>query len=87
MKISLPLVLVLALSGTAAQAAEDVTFDTLDVDKSGMIDRQEAQRLTAVAHQFNRADANGDGQLDATEFAGITIDSAGEQPVGAQPAS
>lgn len=44
-------------------------FSALDTNKDGKITREEAQAQTALNGEFERLDANADGQLEQSEFA------------------
>lgn len=71
----------LTLGGTSAVMAQATSesipmtaitpseiFQRADTDRNGMISRDEAQHLPAVAEQFDEWDANSDGQLSLQEF-------------------
>jgi Ca2+-binding EF-hand superfamily protein len=40
----------------------------LDANKDGLVSKQEAAKMPAIASVFDRADVNRDGNLDANEF-------------------
>ncbi len=58
-------------SFTAASALAQASFDTIDADASGGVSLVEANDagLPWTEDQFNLADKDGDGALDAEEFA------------------
>jgi hypothetical protein len=47
------------------------SFGYLDADKDARLSREEAKADWAVAQGFDRADANGDDQLDLAEFVSL----------------
>ncbi len=51
-------------------ATTDVTpiLEKLDVDKDGLIDKMEAQRLRGLREMFDSADADKDGRVDPAEL-------------------
>jgi Ca2+-binding EF-hand superfamily protein len=65
----------LAFAETEAtpSAAEEqtISFEQIDVDKDGMISKQEATSFSSVELIFDDADANQDGALDASEFSQV----------------
>lgn len=53
-----------------AQApAPQLTFEQLDRDRDGYVNRYEAESLPALQAVFNDADRRSDGRLDKVEFA------------------
>jgi len=74
----LPTVLMLMpLAGIAAEdqktppatpAGQSGTFETLDANKDGRISLPEASVDPKLVEGFSRADKNGDGYLDNTEY-------------------
>ena len=54
---------------TPAMAAQQPSFETLDRDRDGYVDRGEALALPALDRVFNEADRRSDGRLDKVEFA------------------
>jgi len=74
----LPTVLMLMpLAGLAAEgsktppatpAGQSGTFETLDANKDGRISLPEASVDRALVEGFSRADKNGDGYLDHSEY-------------------
>ncbi len=66
------LILALSLSTFAASAAfAQATFEEIDQDASGSVTLEEANTagIPWTEEQFTLADKNGDGALDADEFA------------------
>jgi hypothetical protein len=64
------------LAGEGPQAADSAmptsqssAFDTLDANKDGRISMPEASADPKLVEAFSSADKNGDGYLDASEFA------------------
>lgn len=57
-----------APAAAPAQAPVKKTWADLDVDHNGSLDKQEAAALPALANVFDKADANGDGQLTGDEY-------------------
>ena len=85
MKIKLLAATVVALVPLAALAAEPTktpdpatpagqsgSFDTLDANKDGRISMPEASADPKLVESFSSADKNGDGYLDASEYASST---------------
>lgn len=57
-------------SSAAAGASAPVrTFEQLDRNADGALERAEAIKLPGLAIVFERADANGDGRLSKVEYA------------------
>lgn len=57
-------------SSAAAGASAPVrTFEQLDRNADGALERAEAIKLAGLAIVFERADANGDGRLSKVEYA------------------
>ncbi len=52
-----------------APAAQQPTFEQLDGNRDGYVDRAEAAALPALDAVFNDADRRSDGRLDKVEFA------------------
>lgn len=55
-------------AGPAAQARQS-SFEQIDRNKDGMLDKSEAAAVPGLSANFERADANRDGKLDKVEFA------------------
>src|SRR5262245_27408991 len=55
-------------SSTSSKSMDKGSFDALDTNKDGYLTKMEAEQAGAMP-DFTTADKNGDGQLDATEFA------------------
>lgn len=60
--------------GGVVKATEAQSMKSHDVDANGMIDEKEAGRDPNLKEQFSKLDANGDGQLDRTEFDKFKVD-------------
>ena len=57
------------------------SFQDLDANHDGQISRDEAKKSPEVSNNFDKADANKDGKLDASEFAAVeTAPSASSMP-------
>lgn len=69
MRWNLPLAaLLVAVAGSAgATSPTKPNCHSVDADGDGVVTREEAQAIPRLAGQFDSADANKDGQLDATE--------------------
>src|SRR5688572_10374958 len=65
----LPLARQSAPSAAAGASAPLRTFEQLDRNGDGAIQRSEALKLPGLAIVFERADANGDEQLSKVEYA------------------
>jgi len=53
----------------ATPAGQSGSFDTLDANKDGRISMPEASADPKLVERFSTADKNGDGYLDAAEYA------------------
>ena len=53
----------------ATPASQNGSFDTLDANKDGRISMPEASADPKLVESFSTADKNGDGYLDASEYA------------------
>jgi hypothetical protein len=65
-----------ASAGASQQAArvQQPTFEQLDRNKDGILDKSEAGGVPGLSAIFERADRNKDGKLDRVEFArGLAI--------------
>ena len=56
----------------ATPAGQSGSFDTLDANKDGRISMPEASADPKLVESFSSADKNGDGYLDASEYADST---------------
>jgi hypothetical protein len=56
-------------SAAAGASAPAKTFEQLDRNADGALERAEAVKLPGLAIVFERADANGDGRLSKVEYA------------------
>ena len=56
----------------ATPAGQSGSFDTLDANKDGRISMPEASADPKLVESFSSADKNGDGYLDASEYANST---------------
>ena len=56
----------------ATPAGQSGSFDTLDANKDGRISMPEASADPKLVEAFSSADKNGDGYLDASEYADST---------------
>jgi len=63
----------------ATPAGQSGSFDTLDANKDGRISMPEASADPKLVESFSTADRNGDGYLDASEYADSTRHSADPQ--------
>ena len=64
-----------AESSAAGRVALEAAFTRADANNDGMLSREEAQRLPAIAERFDELDKNKDGVLSFDEFAaGATTD-------------
>jgi EF hand len=56
--------------GTSRPAMDDASFSlaTLDTNKDGVVDKQEARASANLTAIFDKADTNKDGKLDASEL-------------------
>jgi hypothetical protein len=79
--IAAAIVALLPIAGVAAEgdktppansAGQTGSFDTLDANKDGRISMPEASADPKLVEGFSKADANGDGYLDKTEYDGRT---------------
>ena len=61
----------ITVSGFAWAGADTATFQKLDANHDGQISRDEAKQSPEVNKNFNQADANKDGKLDAAEFSAL----------------
>lgn len=52
----------------AEQAQPQTTWADLDADKDGSLSKTEAAGVPALAADFDKADANGDGKLSPDEY-------------------
>jgi hypothetical protein len=59
----------------ATPAGQSGSFDTLDANKDGRISMPEASADPKLVESFSSADRNGDGYLDASEYANSTSSS------------
>jgi len=80
MKVLIPIAFALAISGTAANAADDPQFNKLDTDHNGVVDPTEAKQMPTLAKQFSTADTNRDGSLDQAEYKKAIAQSDQKQP-------
>ena len=53
----------------APQAAQQLTFEQLDRNRDGYVDRKEAAAQPGLDRVFDRADRHPDGRLDKVEYA------------------
>ena len=53
----------------AQQAPRELTFEQLDRNRDGYVDRTEAESQPGLNAVFDRADRHPDGRLDKVEFA------------------
>ena len=69
MRWTTPFVALLVLAGVPAQAdpAPQPLRQPVDANADGVVTREEAQSYPRLAAQFDAADTNKDGQLDAAE--------------------
>lgn len=67
MKTLASTLLALGLCSSAAFAAEEIDFATLDANGDGMLGQQEVANDTRVSANFDTWDSNGDGFLDEAE--------------------
>jgi EF hand domain-containing protein len=56
----------------ATPAGQSGSFDTLDANKDGRISMPEASADPKLVEAFSSADKDGDGYLDASEYANST---------------
>lgn len=56
-------------AASAAGASGPATFEQLDRNHDGYVDRAEAAALPGLERVFNRADRRPDGRLDKVEYA------------------
>lgn len=56
-------------AASATDASGPVTFEQLDRNHDGYVDRAEAAALPGLERVFNRADRRPDGRLDKVEYA------------------
>jgi Ca2+-binding EF-hand superfamily protein len=68
-KLSL-ITIALFLPALGLQAEEDnlSLFTQLDADQNGLLSKEETKRVDNIAAMFDVLDANGDGQLNLSEF-------------------
>ncbi len=81
-KLLFPMMLLVA-SGTVFAATEegtDMSFDELDKNGDGIVDRDEAEAAPGLADNFDSLDANADGVLDETEVGVGGPAGEGEEP-------
>ena len=52
-----------------AQAPQQLTFEQLDRNRDGYVDRKEAEAQPGLSSVFNNADRHPDGRLDKVEYA------------------
>ena len=57
-----------AAGGATASSAEHPAFDKADHNKDGFVDKSEARVVPGLSANFERADRDRDGKLDAEEF-------------------
>jgi hypothetical protein len=76
--------LALGLSFTA-HAFEQISFEDLDTNRDGVIDRREARAVPELAERFDEFDTTGDGQLDRQDF-NRALEVLGEDPPAETPA-
>ena len=67
----LPIGLAVLFAAATAYAATIPAFGDVDTDGDGAISQQEAASVELVNQQFNTADINNDGSLDAVEYSTI----------------
>ncbi|HZE60997.1 MAG TPA: hypothetical protein VE085_10615 [Burkholderiales bacterium] len=53
----------------APQAAQQLTFEQLDRNRDGYVDRNEAEAQPGLNAVFDNADRHADGRLDKVEYA------------------
>jgi hypothetical protein len=56
-------------ASASVAAPQPATFERLDRDRDGYVDRAEAAALPELDNVFNEADRRSDGRLDKVEFA------------------
>ena len=61
--------LAIAFAALLSGAAFAGDMEALDADKDGNISQEEAQAHPVLVEKWTLIDANGDGQIDAAEFA------------------
>ncbi len=60
--------LVVAAEDEASEPGYEQKFTWYDKDKNGVLSQQEAAARTDFSEKWSELDANGDGQVDLTEF-------------------
>ncbi len=61
----------IAVSSFAWAGSSAPSFQSLDKNHDGQISRDEAKKSSEVRKNFDRADVNKDGKLDAAEFSAL----------------
>jgi len=59
----------MAQPASLAMAPRELTFEQLDRNRDGYVDRNEAEAQAGLNTVFDRADRHPDGRLDKVEFA------------------
>lgn len=62
-------VLFACMAAAAVVAAESSGEPVLDTDNDGLLSQEEAKAVPGLNDQWQTLDVNGDGKLDAAEFA------------------
>ena len=57
-----------AAGSSAASASDNPTFEQVDRNKDGFVDKSEAGVVPGLSANFERADRSKDGRLDSAEF-------------------
>ncbi len=68
-------VLAFTVATGAAYAGDDKSFDKIDADKSGSIDKKEAAAVPELSEQWVILDSNMSDTLDEAEFARFEVGS------------
>ncbi len=81
MKYLVAIAVLLFFSSPALADEEEQNFRTIDTDRNGVIDREEAAVNPDLAHKFETTDRNADGMVTFSEFltASVETDASPEQ--------